>query len=84
MKYRSIINFLILTSATLFGVEIKPAYSSITILNYSGEIPNKTPCLIEANQYKINILRVDICQENPFPNYSYSHSIVPGGLLVIS
>ena len=34
-----------------------------------GEIPNKTPCLIEANQYKINISRIDICQENPFPNY---------------
>ena len=69
MKYRSIINFLILTSTSLFGFWIKPAYSSITILNCSGEIPDKTPCLIEANQYKINISRIDICQENPFPNY---------------
>ena len=69
MKYRSIINFLILTSTNLFGVGIKPAFSSITILNCSGEIPNKTACLIEANQYKINITRIDICQENPFPDY---------------
>ena len=69
MKYRSIINFLILTNTNLFGFWAQPAFSSITILNCSGEIPNKTPCLIEANQYKINISRIDICQENPFPNY---------------
>ena len=69
MKYRSIINFLFITSTSLFGVWIKPAYTSITILNCSGEIPDKTPCLIEADQYKINISRIDICQENPFPNY---------------
>ena len=69
MKCRSIINFLFITSTSLFGVWIKPAYTSITIFNCSGEIPNKTPCLIEADQYKINISRIDICQENPFPNY---------------
>ena len=69
MKYRSIINYLILTSTNFFSLWIQPAFSSITILNCSGEIPNKTPCLIEANQYKINISRIDICQENPFPNY---------------
>tara|TARA_B100000073_G_scaffold244986_1_gene205495 strand:+ start:768 stop:1583 length:816 start_codon:yes stop_codon:yes gene_type:complete len=76
MKYRSIINFLILISPNLFFIWIKPAFSSITILNCSGEIPNKTPCLIEANQYKINISRVDICQENPFPNYSITPDYV--------
>ena len=72
MKYGLIIKFLILTITNFFGIWIKPAHSSITVLNCSGEIPNNNPCLIEASQYKINISRVDICQENPFPSYRFS------------
>ena len=33
-----------------------------TILNCLGDIPNKTSCLIKATSYKINVERIDICQ----------------------
>ena len=39
-----------------------------TILNCLGDIPNKTSCLIKATSYKINVERIDICQNNPFPS----------------
>ena len=43
-----------------------------TILNCNGEIPNKTACLIKASTYNIDITRIDICQEDPFPEFRTS------------
>ena len=69
MKYKSIFNFLLFTGVNLSGLFIKPVFSSITILNCSGNIPKKAACLIDASTYKVKISRIDICQKNPFPNY---------------
>ena len=46
-----------------------PAHSALTIIQCTGKIPKDTPCLINASSYKIDIYRVDLCQENPFPDY---------------
>ena len=46
-----------------------PAYSALTIIKCSGKIPNKTACLINSSSYKIDIYRIDLCEENPFPDY---------------
>ena len=48
---------------------MKPVFSDNTILNCSGDIPKNNPCLIKANTYKVNILRIDLCQTNPFPSF---------------
>ena len=50
----------------------QPVHSAATIIQCSGQIPNKTACLIEAKSFKANIYRVDLCQESPFPNYRNS------------
>ena len=47
----------------------KPVFSDNTILNCSGNIPKYNPCLIKASTYKVNILRIDLCQTNPFPSF---------------
>ena len=47
----------------------KPVYSSITILNCTGNVPKKTACIIKATSYDVKINRIDICQQDPFPNY---------------
>ena len=51
---------------------MKPAFSSITILNCSGDIPKKTACLIDANSYEVKISRIDICQNSPLPKFRSS------------
>ena len=57
----------------------KPVYSSVTILNCTGNIPKKIACIIKANSYDVSIKRIDICQKDPFPNYrstpDYNRSI---------
>tara|TARA_Y100001968_G_scaffold69283_1_gene60389 strand:+ start:1081 stop:1929 length:849 start_codon:yes stop_codon:yes gene_type:complete len=48
------------------------AYSAGTILNCKGQIPNKISCLISPSLFKVAIYRIDLCKENPFPNYRSS------------
>ena len=68
MNLKSIINFCLITLSAISYCFIKPSYSA-TILNCDGEIPKKTTCLIKARSYEVDILRIDICKENPFPSY---------------
>ena len=69
MKKSKIIYFLIayLTSVTSF--QLKPVYSSATILNCNSKIPKGVPCLIKASSYNVEIEKVDICPKNPFPDF---------------
>ena len=39
------------------------------ILPCTNEIPDKVACLIKASSYDIKISRIDICQDNPFPEF---------------
>ena len=47
---------------------MQPIYSSSTILNCSGDIPKGAPCIIKASSYKVEVEKIDICKNNPFPN----------------
>ena len=69
MKLSKILYFLIayLTSFTSF--QLKPVYSSATILNCNSKIPKGVPCLIKASSYNVEIEKVDICPKNPFPDF---------------
>ena len=69
MKLSKILYFLIayLTSFTSF--QLKPVYSSATILNCNSKIPKGVPCLIKASSYNVGIEKVDICSKNPFPDF---------------
>ena len=69
MKKISGINYLLVILTSITTLNIRPLYSSATILNCTGQIPNKTACLIEANSFKFRVKRIDICQKNPFPSY---------------
>ena len=70
MKGITILNLFIgYFSLFIFNVN-KPIHSSAIILNCKGNIPNKTACITKASSFKVNIRRIDICQKNPFPNYS--------------
>ena len=69
MKKISGINYLLVILTSMLNLNIRPLYSSSTILNCTGQIPNKTACLIEANSFKVKVRRIDICQKNPFPSY---------------
>tara|TARA_Y100001978_G_scaffold41112_1_gene36646 strand:+ start:797 stop:1621 length:825 start_codon:yes stop_codon:yes gene_type:complete len=68
MNFKLIINFFLITSSSISYCFIKPSYAA-TILNCNGEIPKKTTCLIKARSYDVDILRIDICKENPFPSF---------------
>ncbi len=72
MKKRYLLISFVLFLGGVVDFWYKPAYSSATIIRCRGKIPNKTACLIEPSTYKIDTYRVDICQENPFPNYRSS------------
>ena len=69
MKKISRINYLLVFLTSITTLNIRPLYSSSTILGCTGQIPNKTACLIEANTFKLKVKRIDICQKNPFPSY---------------
>jgi len=69
MRYISIVNLFISYLIILVWNSSKPAYSSSTILNCTGSIPKKAACIIKANSYDVSIRRIDICQQDPFPNF---------------
>tara|TARA_B100000401_G_scaffold436346_1_gene379650 strand:+ start:1163 stop:1984 length:822 start_codon:yes stop_codon:yes gene_type:complete len=69
MRWTSILKLLIGYLILFACNSNKPVYSSARILNCSGTIPRKTACLIRANSFKAKIRRIDVCQNNPFPNY---------------
>tara|TARA_B100001287_G_scaffold151096_1_gene127141 strand:- start:295 stop:1101 length:807 start_codon:yes stop_codon:yes gene_type:complete len=62
----------ILLIPSFSSIFIKPVFSDNTILNCSGDIPKNNPCLIKATTYKVNILKIDLCQTNPFPSFRSS------------
>ena len=69
MRSISFIKLIISNLILLLWHANKPLYSSTTILNCNGNIPQKTACIIKASSYDVNIRRIDICQKDPFPNY---------------
>tara|TARA_Y100001933_G_scaffold99267_1_gene99701 strand:- start:546 stop:1367 length:822 start_codon:yes stop_codon:yes gene_type:complete len=68
MKLPTIINFLVLYLSGVSFIQMRQIYSSSTILNCSGDIPNGVPCIIKASSYKVEVDRIDICKNNPFIN----------------
>ena len=60
MKNSFLLISLFTISGTLTALENQPVHSAATIIKCTGQIPNKTACLIEANSLKINIYRIDI------------------------
>ena len=69
MRSISILNLFIFYLILLAWNSNKPVYSSVKILNCTGNIPKKVACIIKANSFKVKVRRVDICQKNPLPNY---------------
>jgi len=49
-------------------IQMRQIYSSTTILNCSEDIPKGAPCMIKASSYKVEVEKIDICKNNPFPN----------------
>ena len=69
MKRIKISYFLIAYLISFTSFRINPLYSAATILNCNNKIPKRTPCLIKASSYKVEIEKVDICSKNPFPDF---------------
>ena len=69
MRGISILNIFFAYLSLLIWNSTKPVFSSATILNCTGNIPKKTACIIKASSYDASFKRIDICQEDPFPNY---------------
>ena len=57
------------------------AYSAGTILECKGQIPNRTSCLISPSFFKTSIYRIDLCEENPFPNSRISADYAGSGCI---
>jgi len=68
MKKSTITKILFLPLCGISFIQMQPIYSSSTILNCSGDIPKGTPCIIKASSYKVEVEKIDICKNNPFPN----------------
>ena len=69
MKISKIFYFLIAYLTSLTSFQLKPVYSSATILNCNSKIPKGVPCLIKASSNNVEIEKVDICKKNPFPDF---------------
>ena len=69
MKLSKILYFLIAYLTSFTSLQLKPVYSSATILNCNSKIPKGVPCLIKASSYNVEIEKVDICPKNPFPDF---------------
>ena len=68
MKKSTLTKFLFFNLIGIFFLQIKQIYSSSTIIGCSGDIPKGVPCLIKASSYKVEVEKIDICKNNPFPN----------------
>ena len=83
MKYR----VLFLSLFTVLGGFVfagnQPVKAAATIIKCSGQIPNKTACLIEAGSYGIDTYRVDLCQESPFPDFRSSADYAGSGCMTL-
>ena len=69
MKLSKILYFLIAYLTSFTSLQLKPVYSSATILNCNSKIPKGVPCLIKASSYNVEIEKVHICPKNPFPDF---------------
>ena len=69
MKISKISYFLIAYLTSCASFQLKPVYSSATILDCNSKIPKGVPCLIKASSYNVEIEKVDICPKNPFPDF---------------
>jgi len=69
MKIRTILKLFLISSILILFDCFREIKSSNMILKCNGEIPKKVACLIEATSYKVNIARIDICKDNPFPAF---------------
>ena len=69
MQISKISYFLIVFLTSFTSFQLKPVYSSSTILNCNNKIPKGVPCLIKASSYNVEIEKVDICPKNPFPDF---------------
>tara|TARA_Y100000589_G_scaffold278395_1_gene273874 strand:+ start:1075 stop:1893 length:819 start_codon:yes stop_codon:yes gene_type:complete len=75
MKIKTIINLILISIAGLQCSLYEPLYSSTNRLKCTGKIPKNIACLIEASSYEIIISRIDICKNNPFPDFRISPNI---------
>ena len=62
-------NLFLFTLPLVQSIFIDHVFASSTILNCNGEIPTKAACLITAKTYKTYIKRIELCQNDPFPNF---------------
>ena len=79
MKNRTLLLSLLTFFGGLSGIWNQPVNSSSNIIKCRGQIPDKTACLIEPSSYKIDTLRLDICQKNPSPDYRSSADYAGAG-----
>ena len=83
MKNRSLLLFLVTALGGFLGFLIQPVNSAAKIIKCTGNIPELTACLIEANTYKIDTYRIDICKESPFPAYRSSADYAGAGCMTL-
>ena len=79
-------SLLIAILTALGGLSIdcyKPLRAALTILDCNGRIPRKTACLIKPVTFKTDIYRIDICKENPFPDYRSSPNYSGSGCMAL-
>ena len=72
MKNRSLLISLLTFIGAINSSIDQPGHTAASIINCKGQIPDKTACLITPSSLKVDIYRVDICKESPFPNYRSS------------
>ena len=72
MKNRSLLISLLTFIGAINSSIDQPGHTAASIINCKGQIPDKTACLITPSSLKVDIYRVDICKESPFPKYRSS------------
>ena len=78
------INLFLFFFTLVQSIFVDTAYSSSTILSCKGNIPKKVACLIPAKTYKTDIKRIDLCQNNPFPNFRSTPDFNAGKCIQLS
>ncbi len=83
MKNRPFLISLCTVIGWFTGTWTQAVHSAATIIKCSGQIPNKTACLIKPISYGIDTYRVDICKENPFPSSRSSADYAGAGCMTL-
>ena len=81
MKHRLLVFSVLASLGSVFSNWDIPAHSALTIIKCSGKIPKNTACLINSSSFKIDIYRIDLCEENPFPDYRITPDYAGAGCI---